>query len=108
MCALVVLGLVFPYQAKRLALERLQNYLFCVEWDIKPQLNQQKIKRDEERQQSIQSSMMFKKSSINWLKSGKAVMQYYKNISVCVLLNSEEALVRWGAEVEQINQLFIA
>jgi len=40
MCAFVVLGLVFPYQAKRLAWERLQNDLFCVEWDVKPQLSQ--------------------------------------------------------------------
>jgi len=31
MCAFVVVGLVFPYQAKRLAGKRLQNDLFCVE-----------------------------------------------------------------------------
>ena len=40
---LVVLGLVFPYQAKRLASapwERLRNDLFCVEWDVRLQLNQ--------------------------------------------------------------------
>jgi len=29
MCAFVVLGFVFPCQAKR-------NDLFCVDWDIKP------------------------------------------------------------------------
>jgi len=40
MCAFVVLGLVFPYQAKRLAWEYLQNDLFCVEWDVKPPLSQ--------------------------------------------------------------------
>ena len=40
MCAFVVLGLVFPYQAKRLAWERLRNDLFCVEWDVKPQPSQ--------------------------------------------------------------------
>jgi len=38
MCAFVVLGFVFSYHAKRLAWERLQNYLFCVEWDVKPEL----------------------------------------------------------------------
>jgi len=39
MCAFVVLGLFFPYQAKRLAWglgEHLRNDLFCVKWDIKP------------------------------------------------------------------------
>jgi len=40
MCAFVVLGFVFPYQAKRLAWGTLQNDLFCVEWDVKPQLSQ--------------------------------------------------------------------
>jgi len=42
MCAFVVFGLVFPYQAKRLAwgTSGLWNDLFCVEWDVKPQLNQ--------------------------------------------------------------------
>jgi len=38
-----MLGLVFPYQAKRLAwwLKRsLRNDLLCVVWDVKPQLNQ--------------------------------------------------------------------
>jgi len=35
MHAFVVLGLVFPYQAKRLAWECLWNDLFCAEWDIK-------------------------------------------------------------------------
>jgi len=36
MYAFVVLGLVFPYQARDWLWERLQNYLFCVEWDVKP------------------------------------------------------------------------
>jgi len=40
MHAFVVLGFVFPYQAKRLAWdwlgERLWSDLFCVEWDVKP------------------------------------------------------------------------
>jgi len=36
--AFVVFGLVFPYQALELG-ERLRND-FCVEWDVKPQLNQ--------------------------------------------------------------------
>jgi len=36
MCAFVVLGLVFPYQAKRFAWERLRYDLFCVEWEVKP------------------------------------------------------------------------
>jgi len=36
----IVLGSVFPYQAKRLAWGRLRNDLFCVEWDVKPQLSQ--------------------------------------------------------------------
>jgi len=40
MCAFVVIGLVFPYQPKRLASGSLQNDLFCVEWDVKPQLSQ--------------------------------------------------------------------
>jgi len=40
MYAFVALGLVFPYQAKRLAWEHFQNDLFCVEWDVKAQLNQ--------------------------------------------------------------------
>jgi len=43
MRAFVVLGLVFlPYQAKRLACGNVSVYggLFCVEWDVKPQLNQ--------------------------------------------------------------------
>jgi len=34
-----VLGLVFPYEAKRLAWGRLQNDLFCVKRDEKPQLS---------------------------------------------------------------------
>ena len=37
MCAFVVLGLVFPYQAKKLAWECLRNDLFCIKWDVKPQ-----------------------------------------------------------------------
>jgi len=36
-----VLALVFPCQAKR---ERLRNELFCVEWDVKPQLNQSNVR----------------------------------------------------------------
>jgi len=60
MCSLVVFRLVFSYQANRLAWERLRNDLFwffhtkpidwlgerlrndlfCVEWDVKPQLSQ--------------------------------------------------------------------
>ena len=42
-CFCRVLGLVFSTQAKRLAwrdFKRLRNDgLFCVEWDVKPQLN---------------------------------------------------------------------
>jgi len=38
MCAFVVLGLVFPYQAKRLVWGTSPKWLFCVEWDIKPVL----------------------------------------------------------------------
>jgi len=30
----VVLGFLFPYQAKRLAWECLRNNLFCVEWEV--------------------------------------------------------------------------
>jgi len=37
MCAFGVLGLVFPYRAKKLVWDRLRNDLFCVEWDVKPQ-----------------------------------------------------------------------
>ena len=37
MCAFGVLGLVFPYRAKRLVSGRLRNDLFCVERDVKPQ-----------------------------------------------------------------------
>ena len=40
MCAFVVVGLVFPYQAKRLAWGTSPNDLFCVEWDVKPQVSQ--------------------------------------------------------------------
>jgi len=44
MCAFVILGLVsfamlglvFPYQTKRLSWESLRSDLFCVEWDVKP------------------------------------------------------------------------
>ena len=39
MRAFVVSGLAFPYQANRLA-RRLRNDLFCVEWHVKPQLDQ--------------------------------------------------------------------
>ena len=43
-----MLAFVFPYQAKRLALgERLQNDLFCVEWDVKLQLSQSVSSRQE-------------------------------------------------------------
>jgi len=34
MCAFV-LGVVFPYQPTDCLGERLQNDLFCVEWDVK-------------------------------------------------------------------------
>jgi len=37
MCAFVVLGLDFPYQAKRLAWG--MSPKFCVKWDVKRQLN---------------------------------------------------------------------
>jgi len=41
MFAFVVLGLVFPYQAKRLAPGNVSKITyFSVEWDVKPQLNQ--------------------------------------------------------------------
>jgi len=39
MCAFVVLSLVSPYQANRLCWECVWNDLFCVEWDVKPQLS---------------------------------------------------------------------
>ena len=38
MCAFVVLGFVFPCQAKRLAWKNVSD-LFCVEWDVKPHLS---------------------------------------------------------------------
>jgi len=43
MCALVVLRFVIPYQARRLVWafgDCLRSNLFCVEWDVKPQLCQ--------------------------------------------------------------------
>jgi len=40
MRAFIVLGLVFAYQAKRLAWGTSPKYLLCVDWDVKPQLNQ--------------------------------------------------------------------
>jgi len=41
MCPFVVLDLVFFRTKPRTGLgKRLQNDLFCVEWDVKPQLNQ--------------------------------------------------------------------
>jgi len=40
MCVFVVLGLVFPYQPRDLLGKHLRNDLFCVEWDVKPQLSQ--------------------------------------------------------------------
>jgi len=40
MCAFVVLGFVFPCQAIDWLRERLRNDLFCVEWDVKPQLSE--------------------------------------------------------------------
>jgi len=40
MHASVVLGLVFSIPSQEIGLgERLRNDLFCVEWDVKPQLN---------------------------------------------------------------------
>ena len=36
----VVLGLVFSIPSQETGLwKRLRNYLFCVEWDVKPQLH---------------------------------------------------------------------
>jgi len=41
MRAFVVLGLVFSTPSQETGLgKRLRNDLFCVEWDVKPQLNQ--------------------------------------------------------------------
>jgi len=41
MCAFVVLGLVFSIPRQEIGLgKRLGNDLFCVKWDVKPQLNQ--------------------------------------------------------------------
>ena len=41
MRAFVVLGLVFSMQSHVIGLgKRLQNDLFCVEWDVKPQFSQ--------------------------------------------------------------------
>ena len=41
MRAFVVLGLVFSIPSQEIGLgKRLRNDLFCVEWDIKPQLSQ--------------------------------------------------------------------
>jgi len=39
MCAFVSSGLVFQAISDWLG-DRLRNNLFCVEWDVKPQLNQ--------------------------------------------------------------------
>jgi len=36
MYACIVLGLVFPSQAKRLLWETSPKWPFCVEWDVKP------------------------------------------------------------------------
>jgi len=41
MCAFVVLGLVFSTPSQEIGLgKRLRNELFCVELDVKPELNQ--------------------------------------------------------------------
>jgi len=40
MCAFVVLGVVFHTKPTDWLGERLQNNLFCVKQDVKPQLNQ--------------------------------------------------------------------
>jgi len=41
MCAFIVVGLVFFHTKLRAWLgERIQNDMFCVKWDLKPQLNQ--------------------------------------------------------------------
>ena len=41
MSAFVVLGLVFFIPSQDIGLgKRLRNDLFCVEWDVKPQLNE--------------------------------------------------------------------
>jgi len=40
MCAFVMLGLVFPYQPKRLAWGTSREWPVCVKWDLKPQLSQ--------------------------------------------------------------------
>jgi len=41
MCAFVVSGLVFFIPSQKIGLGKcLQNDLFCVEWDVKPQLSQ--------------------------------------------------------------------
>jgi len=41
MCAFVVLDLVSSVLCQEIGSEEcLQNDLFCVEWDVKPQLNQ--------------------------------------------------------------------
>jgi len=40
MCALVVLGFCFHTKPRDWLGERLRNDLFCVQWDVKPQLNQ--------------------------------------------------------------------
>jgi len=44
MGAFVVLGLVFSIPSQETGLgKRLRNDLFCVEWDVEPQLNTQSI-----------------------------------------------------------------
>jgi len=44
MSAFVALGLVFSIPSQEIGLEkRLRNDLFCVEWDVKPQLINQSI-----------------------------------------------------------------
>jgi len=44
MRAFVVLGFVFSIPSQQIGLgKRLRNDLFCVEWDIKPQLNQARL-----------------------------------------------------------------
>jgi len=40
MHAFVVLGFVLPYQAKRLAWGTSPKWPICVEWDVKPYLDQ--------------------------------------------------------------------
>ena len=93
----VVSGLVFSIPSQEIGLgKRLRNDLFCVEWDVKPELNQSVVRRD--------CSEVYVKY---WIGSGLAVLFCIKVMKKSVSSQFCQTVHKTFSEVPSSSHLVI-